>query len=544
MNNYDVIIKNGFVIDGTGKKGEILDIAIKKDKIVKTALKIDDSCEKLIDATGLVVTPGLIDPHCHEETVVLNDGSFDVYLKMGVTTTINGNCGHSVTPGHSANIYEYYYKNGLMTKEGKDRCNEVQKDWTDLASYLKIVEEKKTNINMGFLLGHGTIRWSVMGGSKDRQPTKEESEAMDKIIIDGMRQGAMGLSTGLAYIPSRYSDTEELIRCCKLLKPYNGIYATHGRYYDGMVKSTLEAIGIGRKAEVKVQISHLTPTSPESFDAILKANIEGLKVCADVVPLSAGHCMRKDRLIQFIMAISSTLFDLGVEGVRDALKTLEGRKIVKEEAFIFGNDMDKVLVINTGNPNIENKSIAQITKEQDKDEESESDVLFDLISDEHPYTFWLGGPIREDFPLTPHADNIVNNPYIMVGSDKIFAEPWDPMSWYELQRRGSFPTFMNMYKKLGVSLEEIIRRNTSLVAKQFNIEERGVIKKGMKADIAIFDMDKYSYPLPSEIDYSNSTQVAKGVEYVLVNGTMALERGEVKESRTGEIIKNKVWGGK
>lgn len=535
MSAYDICIKNGFVCDGTGAAGMITDIAVANGLIAAMGKLDSREAETVIDAEGCLVCPGFIDPHVHEETVVLTDSDFEVYLKMGVTTLINGNCGHSVTPLSSENIYEYYYKNGLMTAEGKEKYTAFQPKWNNFAEYCQIVEEKGINVNMGFLLGHGTLRWTVMNGSKDRPPTEEEEKRLHQFIREGMEQGALGISTGLAYIPSRYASTEEIIKCCQIVKEYNGIYATHGRYYIGILESTLEAIEIGRKAGIPVQVSHLTPTSPASYDAILEARKEGIQICADVVPRSAGHCMRKDRLIQFIMAISSTLFDMGVEGVKKAVHDPKGREIVRKEAFILG-DMKTLLVINTGNPELENKSIQEIADKRGAADAFE--ILLDFIGDENPYTFWLGGPVRADYPLQPHPKNILNNPYVMAGSDRVFAEPWDPQSWYELQRRGSFPIFMDMYRKQGVPVEEIVRRNTSLAAVQFHITDRGRLAKGMKADISVIDLKQYSYPSPFEIDYTNSTETAKGVKHVIVNGKLALRHGIVQKSRSGQIVKN------
>lgn len=539
MAEYDILIKNGFVVDGTGADGRRTDVAIKGDSVaaVGDLAAAGATADKVIDAAGLLVCPGFIDPHTHEETVALWDGDFEVYLKMGVTTTINGNCSHSITPVSSDNVYQYYYKNGLMTAEGVEKNMALQPKWTDFASFCDVLEEKGVNINMGILLGHGTIRWTVMGGSKDRKPTPEEEQQIHQYIEEGMQQGAMGLSTGLAYIPSRYADTDELVKCCEVIKKYNGTYASHGRYYMGMLPSTEESIEIGRRAGVRVQISHLTPTSPESYDAILKARQEGIQVAADVVPRSAGHCMRKDRLIQFIMAISSTLFDMGVEGVKKAVSDAEGRQVVRKEAYILGSDMTCMLIINSDNPAYENKSVQEIADSLGRGDDA-FDLLLDLIGDDKEYTFWLGGPVRADFPLAPHSQNILDNPYVMVGSDRIFAEPWDPMSWYELQRRGSFPIFMEMYRSKGIRVEEIVRRNTSLAAEQFAITDRGILKPGMKADISILDLDRYAYPSPFEIDYTNSVETATGAVHVLVNGKMTLENGEVLKTRAGRILKH------
>lgn len=538
MQEYDVIIKNGFIVDGTGKPGFVGDIAIKGDAIEKIGRDLEGEAKKVIDAKGNMVSPGFIDPHVHFETTALHNGDFEVFLKQGVTSIVNGNCGHSITPLSSSNVYEYFYLNGLISQEAKEKYNKEIPTWKDLKGYCEVIQEKGFNINLGFLLGHGTIRWTAMGGSKDRPPTEEEEKEILQYIKEGMEQGALGISTGLSYIPSRYADTEEIVKCAKVVAEYDGIYATHARYYEGYLESTLEAIEIGEKSGARVQVSHLTATSPESFEAVLEASKKGLEIAIDTIPRSTGHCTRKDRLIQFIMALSSDLFDKGIKGVKEALKDPEGRKKILADANILGDDMSKVFVINTGIEALENKSIEEIAQNQGREDPKE--VLLDLLADDNDaYTFWLGGPSRKDFPLGPHPKNIQENPLVMVGTDIIFGEPWDPSAWYELQRRGGFPIFMNMYRQGGVSVEEIVRRNTSLAAKQFRLEDRGVIQEGKKADLAIIDLDRYAYPLPEEIDYSNPEVNAQGVKYVLVNGQVTLDEGEVVKSYAGEVLLNK-----
>lgn len=537
MHNYDIIIRNGFIVDGTGSPGFTGDVAIEGDSIARIATKIKGTAAREIDAGGAMVCPGFIDPHVHEETVLLHDGLFEVYLKEGVTTIINGNCGHSVTPGPSAGIFEYHYKNGLITEEGRDRYIAEQPTWTNFAEYCDVVREKGVNINVGFLLGHGTIRWFVMDGSKDRPPTPQEEEEILGTIAEGMEQGALGISTGLSYIPSRYADTDEIVKCAEVVAEYDGVYATHARYYIGIVESTEEAIEIGERSGVRVQVSHLKPTSPESYDKVLAARERGLEICIDTIPRSTGHCTRKDRLLQFIMAVSSELFDAGVEGVKAALQSPEGRALVLKDAYIFGNDMSKVLVINTGDDRIEGKSIAAIAADRGYDEPKE--LLLDLLADDNDaYTFWLGGPSRDDFPWATHPESVRNNPLVMVGSDIIFGEPWDPGSWYELQRRGGFVHFLQSYREAGVPVEEIVRRNTSMAANMFRIFDRGVLRPGMKADIAVIDLDAYSFPNPDEVDYTDPEICAAGVPYVLVNGKVALDDNEVREAYAGEVVLN------
>lgn len=538
MADADILIKNGFIVDGTGNPGFRGDIAVKGDKIVEISTRINTGAEKIIDAKGDMVSPGFIDPHVHEETVALHDGLFEVFLKQGVTTTINGNCGHSVTPLDSSNVYEYYYLNGLISREAKEKYNREQPKWSNFKEYCAVIRDKGTNINLGLLLGHGTIRWTAMGGSKDRKPTEEEEKEILQYIREGMEQGAFGISTGLSYIPSRYADTEEIIKCAKVVAEYDGVYATHARYYIGYLESTLEAIEIGAKSGARVQVSHLTVTSPESFDAILEARKRGVEIAVDTIPRSTGHCTRKDRLIQFIMATSSEFFDLGIDGVKAALRTPEGRAEILKDTFIFGNEMCNVFVINTGDPKIEHRSIQEIADERGIEDPKE--LMLDFLADDNDkYTFWTGGPSRKDFPMGPHARNIQDNPLVMVGTDTIFGEPWDPGAWYELQRRGGFPIFMDMYRKGGVRVEEIVRRNTSLAAQQFRLNDRGLLKEGMKADISVIDLNSYSYPLPTEIDYSNPLVCAEGVRYVLVNGKLALDEGKVLRTLSGEVLLNK-----
>ncbi|MCB4304992.1 amidohydrolase family protein [Clostridioides difficile] len=530
---YDLILKNGFIIDGTGNPGFYGDIAIKDNLIAKIDSKINSNTNKEIDCCGKVITPGFIDPHVHEEIVAILDGKFEKFLKQGVTTTINGNCGHSITPYSSENVYEYMYKNGLLLEEEKKYLIDKNKCWNNFTEYCDLISKSGISVNMGFLLGHGTIRWSVMGGSKDRPPTEKEKNEITDIINDGMKSGAFGISTGLAYIPSKYADIDELVDIARQIKEHDGIYTSHIRDYIGRYNAVKEAIEVGQKSGARVQVSHLSPVEIEAFDEILKARYNGVEIMVDTVPRSSGHCMKKKRVIQFIMAISSSLFELGIDGVMDALRNEEGRTLILKEAFILG-DRGSIILLNTKDINMEKKSIREIATQKGIDEDK---LLLDLLLDgDEELIFCLGGMYRDDFPDKLHDDKIIDNPFVMVGSDCLFSVGGD-MSWFELQRRGAFPIFFNMYRKSGVRLEEIVRRVTSLPARQFKIKNRGILKEGLIADIAVIDMDNYSYPRSEDIDFSKPQLLANGVEYVIVNGKIALENGEITENKCGEVLK-------
>lgn len=526
----DLLIKNGFIIDGSGKPGFYGDLAVGEGKIIEIAPKLECEAERIIDAFGLTVCPGFIDPHVHEELTVLTSGKFEEFLRQGVTTTISGNCGHSITPYSSEHIYEYMAEKGLISRETKERYKLVVPAWADFSGYIDVVKNLGTSLNMGFLLGHGTLRWCVMGGSINRKLTGQEEKIIGFLVEEGLEQGALGISTGLTYSPSKYADTDEIITLSKLLKKYNGIYTSHIRNYLGTLEAVKEAIRIGEAAGIRVQVSHLTPTCPEAFDEILCARDRGLEIAIDTIPKSSGYFKRWDRLLQFIVSASSKLFELDMNGSPKAFMTLEGRKkILKRIRF-----KEKLIVINTADPQMENRTLEAIALER---KVSADELILKLLeNDRDKLTFCQGGLNRQDFPGLPYANNVANNPLVMVGSDRVSGELDDPYAWYELFREGAFPIFFNLCRKNGVSLEEIIRRVTSLPARQFRLIDRGVLAKGKAADINIIDLDNYHYPSNEEIDSKNPLTMARGVKYTIVNGKVALDNGELKEIKAGQLL--------
>ena len=515
--NCDLLIKNGFIIDGTGNPGFYGDLAVDEGKIIAIATKIECEAERVIDAFGLTVSPGFIDPHVHEELTVLTSGKFEEFLRQGVTTTVNGNCGHSITPYSSDNIYEYMAKKGLISFETKERNKRDVPVWSSFSSYIDVIKNKGTNLNMGFLLGHGTLRWSVMGDTKNRKPTAEEEKKIGLLIEEGMEQGALGISTGLTYGPSKYADTEEIITLAKVTQSYDGIYASHIRNYIGILEAVKEAIRIGEASGIRVQVSHLTPSCPEAFDEILVARERGVEIAVDTIPKSSGHYRRTDKLFQFITS------------QEHVMTSLERRKLLKKIRF-----KDQLLVINTDDPHMENRTLKEIAFERMI---GVDELILTLLENDNPnLTFCQGGLIRRDFPGTPYSENIAENPLVMVGSDRVCGEIDDPCAWYELFRNGAFPIFFDLCRQKGVRLEEIIRRITSLPAQQFRLSDRGLLAKGRAADITIFELDHFFYPSNEEIDYKNPLTMARGVKFTIVNGQVALDDGTVKEIYAGQLL--------
>jgi len=389
--------------------------------------------------------------------------------------------------------------------------------WVDFSGYIDVIKNKGTNINMGFLLGHGTLRWSVMGETKNRKPTVKEESKLVRLIEEGMEQGALGLSTGLTYSPSKYADIDEIIKLTKIVGKYNGLYTSHIRSYLGTLEAVQEVINIGEAADIRVQVSHLTPNCPEAFNEILTARKRGLEIAVDTIPKSSGHYRRKDHLFQYMLLPESIL------------TSAKRQKLLKKIRF-----KEKLLIINTDDPLLENRTLEKIAF--DKKQTVDELILNLLENDHHPLTFCQGGLNRQDFPGTTYADNIAHNPLVMVGSDRVSGEVDDPYAWYELFRKGSFPIFFDLCRQSDVKLEEIVRRVTSLPAEQFRLQDRGMLAKGKAADITILDLDNYAFPSNEEINYSDPLTMAKGVKYTVVNGHVAFDNGTINETISGQFL--------
>jgi len=529
----DILIKGGLIIDGSGNPGFQGDIAISNGRIEAIGANLKLDAKKMVDAHGKVVIPGLIDPHVHEEYVCLLDGRMELFMRQGVTTCLSGNCGHSLFNAPLEKAVDYYWLNGLFSDAQRDKYKRLFPAWEDFAGYARYWNQQGCNMNMAVLQGHGTIRWLVMGGALDRKPTKDEKERIDFILRRNMEQGAWGVSFGLSYVPSRYADTDELCEVVDVIKEYDGVAAAHLRHHIGMLPCTQEFIEVGRRTGARIQISHLKPTCPECFDAVKAAGDAGMRICADTIPASTGHLTRKDRVLQFIMAVSDTLFDKGMPGIKAALHTPEGRRTVLKDAYFFPEDRSLTYIVSSDDPTLENRSIADIASQRGQ---TPDEALLDLLADDRQYTFYLGGASRPDFPAKPHVPGIMNNPYVCVGSDELMGDPEDMNGWYELQRRGAMPIFWQMYLKAGIPLEEIVRRNTSLIANHLGIPKRGLLTPGYWADIAVIDVDHFRFPTPDEINYRNPNTMASGVDTVLVNGIIALENGNTRDPYAGKLL--------
>ena len=538
---YDYLIKNGLVVDGSGKPAVKADVAVKGDKVARIAPDIQEPAAEVYDAAGKYVIPGLIDPHVHEEWYCFDDGRYESYIRQGVTTLINGNCSHSITPGHKKEVLDYYLGNGLVGLKQYQRYLQDWPDWHDFESYAQAVEQVGTNCNFVTLLGHGSIRQYVMHGAYNRAPDELEQAQIENIIRHNMDQGAWGISFGLDYVPSRYASMEELCNVVSQIKRYDAVSAAHLRHQIGIPESTAEFCEVGRRTGAKIQISHLASAVPEAYDIALKAIEEdGVRARIDVIPSSVGHCTGKERMLLFTMALSDELFSQGIEGVKRALHTPEGRAMIKKDNYTFAGSKDKVYIVNSDDPHLENRSVRDIAQERGIDED---DCMLDLLGDEKNYVFWLNAPAANvPSNFIDHCESIVKNPYVSVGSDTIMGDPADPYDCYEIRRRGGFAIFAQMYVGKGVPYEEVVRRNTSMVADHFGIYKRGRLVEGNYADIAVIDLPNYRYPEMDQMQYKTPQMNATGCDLVLCNGKVELKDGDLMRTYAGRVLRKNAQG--
>ncbi len=530
----DILIKNGLIVDGTGAAPFAGDVLVSGDRILRVGRDLKAPGAKVVDATGKTVIPGLIDPHLHEEWICFADGKYEMFLRQGVTTTVNGNCGHSIAPGPRKNVVEYYYGNGLMSERQREAYRESFPEWEDFDGYAKAVEGKGVNINLCVLMGHGTLRWTAMKGAHERPPTKEEAAEMTRVLEQALSQGAFGISYGLDYVPGRYATTEELAQFAAPVQKAGGVAAAHLRHRLGVLEATEEFLEVGRRTGVRLQVSHLKPSCPEAFAAVRKYADAGGKALVDTIPASTAHCQSKDRALLFMMSTSDELFDQGLEGVKKAIRTPEGRALLRKDPYFVNRDQSLNTLWKTGDPEMDGKSVAELAEKAGQDPK---EYLLDLLASDRDFILWCGGAHRRDFSMETHGPDIVANPYVCAGGDEILGDPEYPFDWYELLRRGALPIFIQGNLSKGMPLEEVIRRNTSMVADHFSIAARGRLAPGYFADIAVVDLPNYAFDGEDEVTPLNPLNMARGVDCVLVNGQPVLEGGEVKDAFSGRVLR-------
>ena len=517
---YDILIKNGQIVDGSGQPAFYGDLAIRGGKIAKIAPAIDEPAAEILDAAGLQVTPGLIDTHSHSDSSVYTGSDCYNYLEQGVTTQIAGQCGSSLAP---------YYE-GLKNKHGlspEERALWMEKG-KDPRTFMDTAEKASFGTNMAYFIGHSAIRGHVLGFS-DQAPTEEELRRMKAYVQQAMEAGFLGMSSGLVYIPSVYAKTEELVELAKVMKPYGGIYVTHVRGEGNNVLTAVrEAIQIGRESNVSVFISHLKVmgkrnegTSAELLREIDQANAEGIPTWADQYPYTASAAPLASQIPPKyqVGGLPALLERLRDPSIRQQILYSIFNEPEEFESGILHAGFEGAMVGSAKNtPEYVGKTIAQIAEEEGKEP---IDALSDfLIANEAV----AGGYYFNQ--CVPDLFRIMAHPRVFCGSD--MEDYPDARFDHEQPGNGHPRGYASMVRRLELvrdfrmrSMEQSIRNLSYDPAQALGLGEHGLLKEGWDANICVMDYER----LHACADYAHPHRKNIGIHYVLVNGQIAVRNG-------------------
>jgi len=531
---FDLIIKNGRILDGLGNPWYRGDIGIKEG-VIKKIGDIKEGAKRIIDTEGVIVCPGFIDMHSHSDFTLLVNPKAESKILQGVTTEVIGSCGISAAPIKDGTLDQLRdYTGSFLLKDYLDW------DWRRFGEYLDKLKEGIA-VNVAPLVGQGTIRIAVMGFD-NREPKEKELAEMKELLKEAMDEGAFGLSTGLIYPPGCFSKTEELIELARVIKGYEGIYFTHIRGESNtLIPALKEAITVGEKVGVSVEVSHHKAAGKENWGKVKEtlkiieeARERGLDVTSDQYPYTAGSTALGALLPDWV-------HEGGVKRLVERLKDPQTRKRIRED--IEGDRLDwwnpikatewsNIMISAVGseeNKELEGKSIEEIAKLWDKDR---FDVLFDLLIEEESDVRMVLFMMSEDDVIT-----VMRHPTTMIGSDGAAISREGPLCKGKPHPRsyGTFPRILGKYvrEEKVLTLEDAVRKMTSLPAQKLKLRDRGILKEGYKADIVVFDPGK----VKDRATYTDPYQQPEGIIYVLVNGEIAVDRGKYTGKIAGKVLR-------
>lgn len=523
---YDIIIKNGTVIDGTGKPKFRADVGIFEGVVTHIGDLQNEHAETEIDANGKYVSPGFIDVNNHSDTYwrLFLDPALESLLHQGVTTIVGGNCGSSLAPLTSHEVIKSIQKYSDMKS--------VSFNWLSMKEFFDEVGTKNLSLNFASLVGHGTLRRGLIG-DETRDISPAEMKTMKKMLADAMKEGALGFSTGLVYTHAKLATSREIAELAEVVKKYNGVYTTHirGEGHE-LIRSVEEAIRIAQMTGVSLQISHLKAMGSKNWDLmeealsmIETARTSGLDVHFDVYPYTATGS------VLYIL-----LPDWATEGGRNMmltrLKDPEVRKRVIKEMRDSEDDYSKIIIsISALDKTLNHKRISEIAEIQGK---SMEDAIIDILIASEGRVVTMMEVLSQK-----NVDKGVINPFAIISSNGsgYNIEHQETGEMVHPRNFGSFPRVLASYVRgrSVVGWEEAVRKMSGLPAEKFKIEKRGILAKDNHADVIVFDPKV----IHDEATIENPYQYSKGVEWVIVNGKAVVKNGEITKERPGEIIRRK-----
>lgn len=496
---FDLLIVGARVIDGTGSPWFQADLGVRGDRIAAIGNLASAAATTRIDARGLVIAPGFIDPHVHARARIFELPDAEGYLLQGLTTVVDGNDGGSPLP---------------------------------LAPFFEKLQAATMSPNLAMFVGHGTIREAVMG-TANRRATPAELAKMQELVADAMKDGALGLSTGLAYVPGNYAPTDEIVALAQTARERGGIYISHMRDEGGRVlDSVRETIAIGERAKIPVQISHHKVggrrqfgQSAQSLELIAAARARGVDVTFDQYPYTAS---------QTGLSLIFPRWALADDALNERLASASQRQEIKTGmlAFIderFGDDATRIQLVRCGHDaSLAGKTIADVlrTAGRPMTQSAIADAVIDLQ---------LKGGCSAIFHAydEPDVERLMASPFGMIGSDGSLTKPGDGSP--HPRAFGTYPRVLGRYvrERKTLTLEDAIRKMTSFPAARLGLSDRGVLRVGMIADITVFD----PATIVDVATFADPHHYSVGVRFVLVNGRLTVANGAHTGVRAGRVLR-------
>ena len=526
---FDLLIKHGTVVDGTGAPAAQADVGVRQGHIVAMGPGLEGEAAQEIDARGRMVAPGFIDVHTHSDFTLLTTPGADSKVRQGITTEVVGNCGFSpapVSPGTLDLLREYA---GFLNPQ-------LSWDWRRLGDYYQRVEEQGCAINMAPLVGHGAVRIAAMGFA-NRPPTASELLQMQHLVGEAMEDGAFGMSSGLIYTPGCFGDTAELVALAQVAAEANGIYATHMRGEGGTLEEAIaEALEIGELANISVQISHLKASGRDNWHKMetalqmLEAGRErGIAVDADIYPYIAGSTTMTSLFPAWTLegGVEQFLLRLADANTRQRIiDEVQGGREGWSRANGAVGWADVVISSCQNQKAFEGQTLAQIAAAMGQDP---AHAMMDFMLAEEGVASIILFMMSE-----ANVARGIAHSMLMIGSDSLALAAGRGGKPHP-RTYGTFPRVLGKYvreEKL-ISLEDGVRKMTSMAAAKLGLEDRGVLAEGKAADVTIFDealvIDRATFDAPH--------QYPDGIDYVIVNGQIVVEHGAQHEVLPGRVLK-------
>jgi len=524
---FDLLLKGGTVLDGTGAPAFVTDVAVKGDGIATVGEVAASQAARVVEVRGLHVCPGFVDMHSHSDGRILVYPGAQSRARQGITSEITGNCGSSAAP-----------LQGLALEEGRRDAarDQLNCDWSDVGSYFARLERSGFAVNQALLVGQGTLREGVVGAA-DRPATADEMKAMVRTLEQALDQGAVGLSTGLEYTPGRYTPTAEIVALARVVAQRGGFYASHIRNEERqLLEAVDEAVRIGRLSGARVQVSHVKASGRgnwgkqvSSLALLESARRDGVEVLGDAYPYTA-----------YSTGLTVTFPGWALDGGRDAtLKRLRGgeRERIRREVDDYvrngdPGDYDLIVIASVAteaNRRFVGKTLSDVASTWKVDP---AEALLRMVDEEQTSVSYVGHGMSPE-----NVERVLGHPLVMVGSDGHVLAPVGRALESRPHPRsyGCYPRVLGYYarERKVFGLETAVRKCTSMPADQAGLSDRGRIARGKKADLVAFD----AATVKDGATFEKPHEYPVGITHVLVNGTFVVENGTQTAARPGRVLR-------